>query len=192
MIQFIDPLAHATAIEDSGVAQRPGREFRTPRKPYKIAATQQARQTTVVPNPLAVPSFLLHRMGWTWTRIRADLRLIVSSDAEDRQIRHGLPAFVGTDVVGTAEQPRHGSGILMGLPLTSGWRRRLFVCPDSEQLLWIDGEYLRCGPKMNSIHEPPDASSLLIASFNPEPQATAFTETVACGSGFSKTANFAG
>lgn len=139
MIQLIYPSTHATAIGDLGLARRPGREFRTARNPCKITVTQKTSQTTILANPLAVPAFLLNRIGSTWTQIQDDLRLTVSSDAEYRRILHGLLAFIETDVAGTAEQPRHGSGILMGLPLTSGWRRRLFVCPGSDQLLWISG-----------------------------------------------------
>ena len=139
MIQSLHPSICANTIADQTLAQRPVAGFRTSRKRYEIAAPQKASQAAVVPNPLKVPSFLLNRIGWTWTRIRTDLRLIVGSDAEYRQILHGLLAFVETDVAGTAEQPRHGSGTLMGLPLTSGWRRRLFVCPESDQLLRIGG-----------------------------------------------------
>ena len=137
MIQSLHPSIYVNTIADQAQAPRPSSGFRTSRKRREMVAAQKAQHTTIVPNPLAVPSFLLNRIGWTWTRVRADLRLLVGSDAEYRQLLHGLLAFVETDVVGTATKPQHGSGILMGLPLTSGWRRRLFVCPESDQLMWI-------------------------------------------------------
>ena len=109
------------------------------RKRNEIATALKSRQTGVVSNPLAVPSFLLNRIGWKWSQIQAELRLNVNSDADYGHILHGLLAFVETDVAGSTALPRHGSGILMGLPLVSGWRRRLFVCPENDQLLWIGG-----------------------------------------------------
>jgi hypothetical protein len=137
MIQSPHPSIYATTLANQTLSQRPVAGFRTIRKRDEIEPAQKFRQATVVPNPLAIPSFLLNRIGWTWSQIRADLRLIVDSDPEYGRILHGLLAFVETDVVGSAEHPRHGSGILVGLPLVSGWRRRLFVCPGSDQLRWI-------------------------------------------------------
>jgi hypothetical protein len=140
MIQSLHSSTYTNTIADFALApaQRPVAAIQTSRNRHQISA-QTARQSRVVPNPLVVPSFLLNRVGLTWSRIQADLRQSVSSDAEYRQILHGLLAFVETHVVGTAAHPRHGSGILMGLPLISGWRRRLFVCPESDQLMWIGG-----------------------------------------------------
>jgi len=73
----------------------------------------------------------------SWTEIIADLRLVACSNAEFHRMLHALSEFVETSVIGTWDQPRHGSGLLTGQPLTEGWRRRLYVCPDSDQLKWI-------------------------------------------------------
>ena len=131
------PVINTNRVTAQAQARRSEGGFRMSGKRTEIVATLQSKQTKVVPDPLAIPAFLLNRIGCTWTRVQADLRLMVHSETEYHQILQGLLAFVETNVSGTAEQPRHGSGILIGLPLTSGWRRRLFVCPESDLLFWI-------------------------------------------------------
>ena len=139
MIQSLSPSNYANTIAHQAQSPPLGSGSRMRRVRQAIAAIQTAQHSNIVPNPLAVPAFLRNRIGWTWASVQADLRLFVSSEGEYCQLMQGLLAFVETDVVGTAIHPRHGSGILTGLPLTSGWRRRLFVCPESDQLLWIGG-----------------------------------------------------
>lgn len=89
-------------------------------------------------NSLSIPGFLSSRIGLTWCQIKSDLRANSNTQADFQRTLNHLAVFVEVDVVGSAEQPRHGSGILIGQPLTAGFRRRLFICPESKRLLWIN------------------------------------------------------
>lgn len=100
----------------------------------------EAGGATILCDALAIPQFLLNRIGCPWTQVQTDLRSATRSDPEYFQMLHELTAFVETNVAGSANQPRHGSGILIGLPLTASLRRRLFVCPESNHLLRISPE----------------------------------------------------
>ena len=91
----------------------------------------------IVGGGFRIPHFLTNRTGLNWAKILTELRFASGSDAEYHRILNGLMDFVETDVVGTSTQPRHGSGLMVGQPLTAGWRRRLYVCPVSNRLEWI-------------------------------------------------------
>ena len=93
-----------------------------------------ADRRTVVGSGVTIPRFLTSRIGLKWSEILAELRSAAGSESEYHCMLHGLTEFVETNVIGTWIQPRHGSGLLAGQPLTIGWRRRLYVCPATNQL----------------------------------------------------------
>lgn len=101
----------------------------------QVAARPDRR--AIVSGGISIPSFLTNRIGQVWTNILQELRESVGTDVEYHRLVHGMMAFVETSAVGAADQPRHGTGLLAGLPLTVGWRRRLYVCPTGGQLKWI-------------------------------------------------------
>ncbi|MEJ7595280.1 MAG: hypothetical protein WKF77_27485 [Planctomycetaceae bacterium] len=84
-----------------------------------------------------VPYFLTSRIGLFWHQILAELRSVTRSEAEYCRMLCVFAEFVETNVTGSSDEPEHGTGLLIGHPLTAGWRRRLYVCPATGRLLRI-------------------------------------------------------
>gem|GEM_PF-2993994 len=131
------PLSSLSAVAERPAEKRAGiRSTRRRRIPSgQLTDVNDCR--SIVGRGVTTPRFLTSRIGRKWAAILAELRSASWSNAEFHGMVHALSEFVETNAIGAWNQPRHGSGLLAGQPLTVGWRRRLYVCPDSDQLKWI-------------------------------------------------------
>lgn len=83
--------------------------------------------------PLA--SFLNSRIGSKWSLVLVELCDRLETEDRFRAVLPGLGELVEFRAIRRNGQLCHGSGLLMGQPLKAGWRRRLYVCPESGRLL---------------------------------------------------------
>ena len=142
MIQSFPQSTHADSITEEAASRGFARQFR--------ALKNRGRATDAKGNDLdadsrspidsdrfRMPQFLTSRIGLVWYQILAELRSITRTEAEYCRMFYVFTEFVETNVTGSSEEPKHGTGLLIGQPLTAGWRRRLYVCPASARLLRI-------------------------------------------------------
>ena len=114
------------------------RRFGSGRSFIRTTTTNEICRSLINGHRFRVPHFLTSRIGLSWNQILADLRSVVQSETEYCRMLHVLADFVETNVTGgPSDELRHGTGLLIGQPLTAGWRRRLYVCPVSDRLLPI-------------------------------------------------------
>jgi hypothetical protein len=59
------------------------------------------------------------------------------SDSDARSTLAALEAVVATSVRDDQGTLRFADGLMVGLPLCAGWRRKFYVCPQSGRLLRI-------------------------------------------------------
>jgi hypothetical protein len=142
MIQSFAQFPPADSITEEAASRDFGRQFRALRNCGRAADAKGSDLYADSRSPLdsdrfRMPQFLTSRIGLVWYQILAELRSITRNEAEYRRTYHVFAEFVETYVSGTSDEPKHGTGLLIGQPLTSGWRRRLYVCPASARLLRI-------------------------------------------------------
>lgn len=83
--------------------------------------------------PLA--SFLNSRIGSRWAQVLVELSDRLETEDRFRAVLPSLSELVEFRAVRRDGNLCYGSGLLMGQPLMAGWRRRLYVCPESGRLL---------------------------------------------------------
>ena len=137
MIQSFPQSALADIKAGQTTTRFRNRRFRSRGSFIRATSTDEDSRSLINSHRCRAPHFLTSRLGLSWTQILADLRSVARSEAEYCQMLHALAAFVETSVTGSSDGPRHGTGLLVGQPLTAGWRRRLYVCPGSDRLLPI-------------------------------------------------------
>lgn len=83
--------------------------------------------------PLA--SFLNSRIGCRWAQILVELSDRLETEDRFRVVLPMVGELVEFRTVYRDGKLCYGSGLLAGQPLRAGWRRRLYVCPQSGRLL---------------------------------------------------------
>lgn len=131
------PAPHATFYENTDTSEtgRPGRKGRLAVAENSINPTMTCRPRKIF-GPIA--GFLGARIGARWSLVVAELRSRLGSEIDFRCLSPQLAELVEFHVVNEGGQLLHGSGLLKGQPLQSGWRRRLYVCPTTGRLKRID------------------------------------------------------
>ena len=83
-----------------------------------------------------IAGFLASRIGCRWSRIL--LELADRLDSDFRRVLPQLADLVELDVEEHDGVLCHGSGLLGGQRLQAGWRKRLYVCPETGRLRRIE------------------------------------------------------
>jgi len=103
---------------------------------FALTTTALVPQMSSRPKKLFGPvaTFLASRVGCRWSRILLELEDRLGTHPDFRRLLPQLANFVEIHVAEQNGVLCHGSGLLRGQPLRTGWRKKLYVCPDTGRL----------------------------------------------------------
>jgi hypothetical protein len=114
---------------------------------FAFSTTALVPQMSSRPKKLFGPvaTFLGSRVGCRWSRILLELEDRLGTNPDFRRLLPQLADFVEIHVAEHHGTLCHGAGLLRGQPLRAGWRKRLYVCPNTGRLRRIEERHSSAG-----------------------------------------------